>query len=442
MGRRDRSRRALQELPPEQAPVDFETQQLIEALALSKQSHEQERQRLDAYRAQEQQTSQFHAETAPPAEAAVVPAAPPAPQAPPQHRRGRRRRNVEELPPEAPAVDDETAEVLAALAASRQEKQREDALRARHASEAAALRQLKDARRAERRRIAVAEERRRAKELVARTREEARRTVNGGGAASVRALRVADVTLTKLHAPVALTTVTPAAAGADVALTKLQAPAVRRVTAVQAFVWRAAAALGEREENRLRRTTLALGLVRANELLAATLDLETDGGLLTADGSRRRTPGGVFFTLVKQLVPRDMYRAIFHDPLDEKIRRGAKSTRRLLRKHRERVANVPTLSSAVFEALGRSGSTDDEPPAPDGETTDDEADLSCPITLELFVDPVRAADGFVYERQAIVDWFARPVKGGVLSPATGAPLEDLDLAPAPDVLERVRALAV
>ena len=259
---------------------------------------------------------------------------------------------------------------------------------------------------------------------MARTREEARQTVNGGGAASTRALRVADVALTKLRAPVALTTVTPEP----------------RLTAVQAFVWRAAAALGEREEARLRRTTLALGLVRANELLAATLDLETDGGLLTADGSRRRTPGGVFFTLVKRLVPRDMYRAIFHGPLDEKIRRGAKSTRRLLRQRRGKVANAPTLNSAVLESLGRTGSTDDEPPA--SEEADDEADLSCPITLELFVDPVRAADGFVYERQAIVDWFARPVKGGVLSPATGAPLEDLDLAPAPDVLERVRALAV
>ena len=418
MGRRDRARRALQELPPERAPVDEEMQQILEAMALSKQSHEQERQRFDAFRAQEQQTSQFHAENAPAAETAFdVPAAPPAPRAPPQHRRSRRRRNVEELPPEAPAVDDETAEVLAALAASRQEKQREDALRARHANEAAALRQLEEARRAEaaaeRRRI----ERRRAEELaasVARTREEARRTVNGGGAASARALCVAN--RAQLFAN------------------------VRRVTAVQAFVWRAAAALGEREEARLRRTTLALGLVRANELLAATLDLETDGGLLTADGSRRRTPGGVFFTLVKQLVPRDMYRAIFHDPLDEKIRRGAKSTRRLLRQRREKVANAPTLNSAVLESLGRTGSTDDEPPA--SEEADDEADLSCPITLELFVDPVRAADGFVYERQAIVDWFARPVKGGVLSPATGAPLEDLDLAPAPDVLERVRALAV
>mgnify|MGYP001485306027 CR=1 FL=1 len=68
MGRRDRGRRALQELPPERAPVDEETQQLLAAMALSKQSLEQERQRLHAFRAQEQQTSQFHAENAPAAE--------------------------------------------------------------------------------------------------------------------------------------------------------------------------------------------------------------------------------------------------------------------------------------------------------------------------------------------------------------------------------------
>ena len=80
MGRRDRARRALQELPPERAPVDEEARQLQEALALSKQSHEQERQCLHAFRAQEQQTSQFHAENAPAAETAFdVPAAPPAP---------------------------------------------------------------------------------------------------------------------------------------------------------------------------------------------------------------------------------------------------------------------------------------------------------------------------------------------------------------------------
>jgi hypothetical protein len=30
--------------------------------------------------------------------------------------------------------------------------------------------------------------------------------------------------------------------------------------------------------------------------------------------------------------------------------------------------------------------------------------LTCPITLELFVDPVLADDGHTYERSAIVEW--------------------------------------
>ena len=32
-------------------------------------------------------------------------------------------------------------------------------------------------------------------------------------------------------------------------------------------------------------------------------------------------------------------------------------------------------------------------------------DLTCPITRQLFVDPVMAADGFSYERDAIEKWF-------------------------------------
>jgi hypothetical protein len=46
--------------------------------------------------------------------------------------------------------------------------------------------------------------------------------------------------------------------------------------------------------------------------------------------------------------------------------------------------------------------------------------LSCPITLQQFVDPVVAADGITYERAAIEDWFSKvkeltsPMTGGVL----------------------------
>ena len=42
-----------------------------------------------------------------------------------------------------------------------------------------------------------------------------------------------------------------------------------------------------------------IGEEKATELLSATLDIESAGGLMTIDGKRRRTPGGVFFQLLK-----------------------------------------------------------------------------------------------------------------------------------------------
>jgi len=70
--------------------------------------------------------------------------------------------------------------------------------------------------------------------------------------------------------------------------------------------WRAtqeiAAALGERERGPLGqvgRVVGRLGIDRARTLLARTQEIEAAGGLLLPDGSRRRTPGGVFFHLVR-----------------------------------------------------------------------------------------------------------------------------------------------
>lgn len=50
-------------------------------------------------------------------------------------------------------------------------------------------------------------------------------------------------------------------------------------------------------------------------------------------------------------------------------------------------------------------------------------DLVCPITLELFRDPVTAADGHVYEREVITRWILE--KG--TSPFTRQPLQVNDL---------------
>ena len=63
-----------------------------------------------------------------------------------------------------------------------------------------------------------------------------------------------------------------------------------------------AAELGETEAQPLAhiaRIVRTLGEERARELLQQALEVEQRGGMLLPDGSRRRTPGGVFFRLVR-----------------------------------------------------------------------------------------------------------------------------------------------
>ena len=70
--------------------------------------------------------------------------------------------------------------------------------------------------------------------------------------------------------------------------------------------WRAtqeiAAQLGETERSPLGqvgRVVGRLGTDRARAVLAGTQEIEVTGGLMLPDGSRRRTPGGTFFHLVR-----------------------------------------------------------------------------------------------------------------------------------------------
>ena len=50
--------------------------------------------------------------------------------------------------------------------------------------------------------------------------------------------------------------------------------------------------------------------------------------------------------------------------------------------------------------------------------------MECPITRQQIREPVRAADGFIYEREAIEAWLARPESGG-RSPMTNQQLADI-----------------
>jgi hypothetical protein len=50
----------------------------------------------------------------------------------------------------------------------------------------------------------------------------------------------------------------------------------------------------------INRLVFILGPERALALLEQSMQVETDGGMLTADGRQRRTPGGTFFKLAKE----------------------------------------------------------------------------------------------------------------------------------------------
>jgi PHAX RNA-binding domain len=70
------------------------------------------------------------------------------------------------------------------------------------------------------------------------------------------------------------------------------------------------------EPNRplLTQVLRTLGQDRCAAILADTLTCESNGGMLTKDGTRRRTRGGVFFQLVKQQATQQERRRLFPRP--------------------------------------------------------------------------------------------------------------------------------
>jgi len=65
------------------------------------------------------------------------------------------------------------------------------------------------------------------------------------------------------------------------------------------FVSQIAYKLKEPKVHLLKRVCERIGQQKTSELCSATLDVESSGGLMTVDGKRRRTSGGVFFQLLK-----------------------------------------------------------------------------------------------------------------------------------------------
>jgi PHAX RNA-binding domain len=64
----------------------------------------------------------------------------------------------------------------------------------------------------------------------------------------------------------------------------------------------------------IKRAIRVIGSTRLEALLNDTLHIEATGGMLTNDNSRRRTPGGTFFALMRDAVSRGERYRLFGVP--------------------------------------------------------------------------------------------------------------------------------
>ena len=92
--------------------------------------------------------------------------------------------------------------------------------------------------------------------------------------------------------------------------TKASPPAKTRTEVVELI----ASHLGETDpgvQQLLRRVVKFVGIEQSLSYLQQTLEIEERGGLMTLDGSRRRSAGGVFFFLVKTNIPQNIRYTLF-----------------------------------------------------------------------------------------------------------------------------------
>lgn len=98
----------------------------------------------------------------------------------------------------------------------------------------------------------------------------------------------------------------------------------------------------------LERCVTVLGIPQCLKLLGMVEDIEANGGLMTLDKSRRRTPGGVFFYILRAQAPRRQAHLIFAEEMQERERiRQIRQRARKERSRKTREKHVALAAAAV-----------------------------------------------------------------------------------------------
>lgn len=87
-----------------------------------------------------------------------------------------------------------------------------------------------------------------------------------------------------------------------------------------------AAALNEPKAWLIQRCIDEASKETVHQVLAETLRIERDGGMLRTSEKKRRTPGGVFFYLIKKAVPGPLRRRIFPKHVQRKKSKSSSKT--------------------------------------------------------------------------------------------------------------------
>ena len=101
--------------------------------------------------------------------------------------------------------------------------------------------------------------------------------------------------------------------------------------------------LGEPKESLMRRALDCIGVVEANDIAIQVYRIEGDGGQMTRDGVRRRTPGGVFWALLKERVTKEEWADIFAE--EKEVQRERCRRRRRAASAAASLAGSPTFKS-------------------------------------------------------------------------------------------------
>merc|ERR1711934_315646 len=94
---------------------------------------------------------------------------------------------------------------------------------------------------------------------------------------------------------------------------------------------------------------MGIGVEEGTKLLDKTLLVEESGGMPTASGDRRRTPGGVFLALLKQKVTAETWKEIFAEETRKK-RAYRKGRRREAGDQQQKTDAEGAVASASVDA--------------------------------------------------------------------------------------------